>query len=368
MEKKDYYEILGVGRGANADEVKRAYRKLAMKHHPDHNPGDAQAEKLFKEASEAYDVLRDEQKRARYDQFGHQAFAGGNSGFNNTEDIFSSFGDIFGDLFGFSRNANGARSGADLRYNLQVSFKEAATGIVKNLDIPMDVVCEECDGTGSEAGHSVETCSTCNGTGQVHQSQGFFRMAVPCARCGGRGQIITHPCKTCRGKGIVADVNTLEVTIPAGVDTGVRLRLRGKGEPGTNGGPAGDLHVVIYVEDDDIFEREGDDLLYTGEISFVEAILGTQKEIPTLNEPIPVDIPAGTQSGEVFRLRGLGMPVLGASGKHGDILLEIIVLIPKKITKPQEELLLEFQKLEEGRPLKKMKRWFNKAKDGVLKD
>ena len=366
MSKKDYYEILGVGRDASDEEIKKAYRKIAFQYHPDRNPDDPDAEYRFKEAAEAYEVLRDADKRARYDQFGHDG-VNGNGGFQNfqdAEDIFSAFSDIFGDLFGFSSGGSrrGPRptAGADLRYNLEVSFHDAAKGTEVDLQIPKRVPCSECDGSGSEPGHTPETCQHCGGRGQVQQTQGFFRIATPCPVCRGEGQVITHPCPKCKGRGAVKETRNIKVRIPAGVDNGSRLRLRGEGEPGEHGGPAGDLFVVIYVQEDEMFQRQGQDLLLNAEISFVQAALGDRIEVPTLDEPVQMDIPKGTQSGESFRMKGLGLPHPGSS-KVGDLHVTIQVKTPTKLTKRQEELLEEFAKLEEERPRTRVRNFFKKA-------
>jgi molecular chaperone DnaJ len=363
MSKRDYYEILGVGRDAAGDEIKRAYRKLAMKYHPDRNPDDPEAEVMFKEAAEAYEVLRDEGKRQRYDQFGHAGLGGnGFEGFHSTEDVFSAFGDIFGDIFGFGGGGRGPRpqAGADLRYNLTISFRDAAKGMEAKLRIPKKETCEQCSGTGAEPGTSPETCKHCNGQGQVYQSQGFFRIAVACPVCHGRGETITHPCSKCRGLGQIRVNKELSVRIPAGVDNGSRLRLRGEGEPGANGGPHGDLYVVIYVEEDKVFQRQGQDLITSAEISFVQAALGVRIEVPTLDDPVPMEIPKGTQSGTVLRLKSMGIPYLN-TGQKGDLLVEVKVLTPTRISRRQEELLREFEKLEQEKPLEKVKGFFRKS-------
>ncbi|XPV77298.1 MAG: molecular chaperone DnaJ [Desulfovibrio sp.] len=372
MSKRDYYEVLGVDQSASDDEIKRAYRKLAFEYHPDRNPDDAEAEGKFKEAAEAYDILRDGQKRQRYDQFGHSGVDGnGYSGFSNAEDVFSSFGDIFGDIFGFASGGRGGmnrpQAGSDLRYNLTVSFADAAKGTEVDLKIPKDVTCDKCDGSGAEPGTQPETCPHCHGAGNIQQSQGFFRISVPCPNCKGRGQIITNPCTKCRGEGVVNEVKELQVRIPAGVDTGSRLRLRGEGEHGIHGGPPGDLYVVVRVEADKTFERHGQDLILHREISFVQASLGDKLEVPTLDDPVTMDIPRGTQSGEVFRLKNLGLPYLG-SAQRGDLLVEVKVKIPTSLNKKQEELLRQFEQLEEDKPLKKMKKIFKKTKEKVMGD
>ena len=341
---RDYYEVLGVSRNATQDELKKAYRKLAMKYHPDHNPGDAAAEQKFKEAAEAYDVLRDENKRARYDRFGFAGVQGGGGGFSNADDIFSHFGDIFGDLFGFSSHTSGSRaqSGADLRYNLTISFAQAAKGDKVTLSLPKHVTCSECDGSGAAPGTKAETCRQCNGTGQVRRNQGFFQIAMPCPICHGQGKVIIRPCPRCKGEGVVIDTRKLEVHIPPGVDTGMRLRVRGEGEPGTHGGPPGDLYVMITVEEDRRWERHGADLLCTLEVSFVQAALGYKTEVPGLNGPVSLEVPKGVQGGTILRLQGEGLPYTGRE-THGDLLVQVKVLTPTNLSSKQEELLREFE-------------------------
>jgi molecular chaperone DnaJ len=370
MSKADYYEILGVPKDAGEDEIKKAYRQMAFKFHPDRNPGDAESEARFKEAAEAYEVLRDPQKRARYDRFGHQGLGDtGFGGFSNPEDIFSTFSDIFGEFFGFGGAARGRgprpQAGNDLRYDLRVAFRDAAMGSETTLKIPKPVSCEECSGTGAAAGSKPETCRQCGGAGQIHQNQGFFRVAVTCPICRGEGVVIPNPCPRCKGRGQVPDVRELKVRIPAGVDDGSRLRLRGEGEPGLHGGPPGDLYVVVHVEEDKTFRRQGQDLVYTMEIGMVRAALGDKVKVPTLEGEETMDIPRGTQSGEVFSLRGLGLPHPGRS-QRGDLLVEVIVRTPKSLSKKQEELLREFAKLDEDKPLEKVKNFFKKAKDAAM--
>ncbi|BBD07965.1 molecular chaperone DnaJ [Desulfovibrio ferrophilus] len=369
MSQKDYYDVLGVGREAGEDEIKKAYRKKAFEFHPDRNPDDAQAEEKFKEAAQAYDVLRDANKRARYDQFGHEGVNGnGYGGFSNTDDIFSSFSDIFGDLFGFgpSRGPR-ATKGADLRYNLRISFRQAAKGDQMELKIPRKARCTECDGSGAEPGSQPESCQQCGGSGQVTQAQGFFRVSTPCPICRGRGTVIQNPCAKCRGEGIVQETRELQVNIPAGVDNGSRLRLRGEGEPGELGGPSGDLYVVIYVDEDKTFRRQGQDLVHTVEINMVQAALGATVDVPTLDEPVPLSVPKGTQSGEVFQLRGLGLPFINRQST-GDLLVEVLVATPTSLSKRQEELLEEFWKLEDKKLKNKAKSFFKRAKDKAMGD
>jgi molecular chaperone DnaJ len=365
MSQRDYYEILNVDRGASEEEIKRAYRKMAMRYHPDRNPGDASAEEKFKEAAEAYDVLRDEQKRARYDRFGH-AGLGQQSGFQNSEDIFSHFGDIFGNLFGFSMGggARGRRNrpqqGADLRYNLGISFRQAAKGDNVTIKIPRNTTCPECKGSRAAPGTNPESCRTCGGVGQVRHNQGFFQLSVPCPSCQGLGEVITSPCPRCKGRGGVHEVRELAVSIPAGVDTGSRLRVRGEGEGGLNGGPNGDLYVVLHVDNDDTFTREGQNLMVSREISFVQAALGAKLDIPTLDEPLTMEVPRGTQSGEVFRVAGKGLPFPGRQA-CGDLLVEVKVRIPTRLTARQEELLREFAQIEESTAMNTAKKIIKKV-------
>lgn len=372
MSKPDYYDVLGVDRDATPDEVKRAYRKKAFEFHPDRNPDNPDAEEQFKLAAEAYDVLRDESKRERYDRFGHEGVNGngfGGGGFSNADDIFNSFSDIFGDLFGFGAGARASRGprptqGADLRYNLRIAFRQAAKGDTVSITIPKNVQCEECDGSGAAPGTSPEVCTLCNGSGQVTRSQGFFHVSVPCQTCRGTGQTISDPCTGCRGLGIKQVQRELEVRIPAGVDNGSRLRLRGEGEPGEYGGPPGDLYVVLYVEEDKTFSRQGQNLIYSLEIDMASASLGTSVEVPTLDDPENLTIPKGTQSGSVFRLPDLGLPNPGRGGA-GDLLVEVLVRTPEHLNKRQEELLREFMEIEEGKMGNKVKGFFKKAKKAM---
>lgn len=345
MNQRDYYEILEISRTAGEAEIRQAYRKLAMKYHPDRNPDDADAAFKFREAAEAYEVLRDPDKRARYDRFGHAGVqGGGNAGFGSAEDIFAHFSDIFGDLFGFGAGARGPRpeAGHDLRYNLTVSFQQAAHGDKVSLKLPKHVNCPDCKGTGAAADGKITTCPQCHGTGQVRRSQGFFQIAMPCAACKGTGQVISRPCPRCRGNGLVQDTREIMVTVPAGVDNGTRLRVRGEGEPGLHGGPPGDLYVVLSVEPDPRWQREGADLIYHQELSFAQAALGHTVEVPGINGPLELQIPAGTQSGAYLTLPGEGMPYPGRK-ERGDLLISIQVLTPTKLTDRQKELLQEFE-------------------------
>lgn len=349
MTKRDYYEILGVPRNADDGEIKKAYRQLALKYHPDRNPGNKEAEERFKEASEAYEVIRDPEKRSLYDRFGHEGLRGtGFSGFSGFEDIFSSFSDIFEDFFGFGtgrRRETGPKKGADLRYDLTISFMDAVLGKVKEIEIERFEVCGTCKATGIQPGTKKETCAACRGSGQVIHSQGFFTLRTTCSRCRGQGFFIPHPCENCRGTGKVKKPKKIPLKIPAGVDTGSRLRVSGEGMEGERGGRPGDLYVVLNVEPHPFFERQGDDVLCQIPISFPQAALGAEMEIPTLNGSKKLTIPPGTQSGEVFTLRSLGIPHLHGFGK-GDQHIHVVVKIPTKLNKRQKELLKEFASLE----------------------
>jgi len=348
MEDKDYYKILGVSRNASEEEIKKSYRRVAMQYHPDRNPGDKEAEEKFKIASEAYEVLRDPEKREIYDRYGIEGLKGtGFTGFRGFEDIFSTFGDIFEDFFsfgsGYKRRAK-PRSGTDLRYDLKISFHDAAFGKETEIEIPKNVSCEICSGTGAKPGTYPTHCPNCRGTGQVTRSHGFFTISTTCGQCHGEGKVINNPCKECRGYGKVRVNKKIQIKIPPGVDTGSKLRIRGEGEEGQRGGLPGDLFVFLYVEPDDFFSREGDDILCQIPISFPQAALGSEIEIPTLNDKRILTIPKGTESGEVFRIKGEGFPKLRGYGR-GDQVVQIIVKTPKNLTKRQEELLKEFEEL-----------------------
>ena len=365
MNKRDYYEILEVNRNASETEIKKAYRKLALKCHPDKNPGDAEAEGRFKELSEAYAVLSDSQKRALYDQYGHAGldqgggFGGGGFGGTPFEDLF---GDIFGDIFGGGSRRGSGRRGDDLRYNLKISFEEAAFGLDTKIQIPRHKRCETCDGSGAEPGTAPQTCQTCAGHGQVRFQQGFFSLTRPCPDCGGEGKRITDPCPECKGTGLTRSKKSLSLKIPAGVETGNRLKLNGEGEPGVQGGPPGDLYVVITVKDHPIFKREGQDILCETPISFSQAALGCELDVPTLDGKVNLKIPAGTQSGKIFRLPGKGIPALHGYGR-GDELIVARVETPTKLTARQKELLEEFSREggEDVHPLGKS--FFDKVKE-----
>jgi molecular chaperone DnaJ len=356
MAKRDYYEVLGVGRGANEAEIKSAYRKLAVRYHPDKNPGDLEAEEKFKEAAEAYSVLSDAEQRARYDRFGHAgvsssagASAGwGAQGFGGIEDIL---GDLFGfgDMFG-GRSAGGRRGaaqrGADLRYDLEMTLEEAASGMTAQLRIPRLEACETCSGSGAAAGTQPETCPTCSGAGQVRYQQGFFSVARTCGQCRGTGRVIKNPCETCRGAGRVEREKQMEVKIPAGVETGSRLRVQGEGEAGTGGGPSGDLYVVIHVKQHDVFERQGNNLYASIPVTFAQAALGADVTVPTLDAEHSLKVPAGTQTSTVFRVKGQGMPALGGRGR-GDLFVSVTVVTPTTLTREQRKLLEQLAQIEE---------------------
>jgi molecular chaperone DnaJ len=352
MSKRDYYEVLGVQRTATEAEIKRAYRSLAVKYHPDKNPDDPEAEEKFKEAAEAYSVLSDAQKRAAYDRFGH-AGAGGKGfgfdpqGFSNIEDIFDLFG--FGDMFGArgsSRSRTSAQRGADLRYDLEITLEEAAAGKEQKLQIPRLEKCDVCEGQGTEKGTKPETCVACGGSGQTRYQQGFFAVMRTCPNCAGKGQIIKNPCKNCRGAGRVEKEKTIEIKIPAGVETGSRLRVSGEGEAGLNGGPSGDLYVVIHVAEHDVFERQGANLYASVPISFAQAALGAEIQVKTLDGEETLKIPAGTQTGTVFRLKEHGMPNLGGRGR-GDLFVAVTLVTPKNLTKEQRKLLEQLAEIED---------------------
>jgi len=354
MSKRDYYEILGITKTATETEIKAAYRKLAVKHHPDKNPDDHTAEEKFKEAAEAYSVLSDAQKRAAYDRFGHQgvgAGAGGagfgGAGFSNIEEIFDIFG--FGDMFGGqggSRQRSAAQRGADLRYDLEITLEEAALGKEEKLRIPRLEKCDECNGKGAEKGTEPETCITCQGSGQTRYQQGFFSVMRTCPNCGGKGQIIKTPCRKCRGAGRVEKEKTLEVKIPAGVETGSRLRINGEGEAGASGGQTGDLYVVIHVAEHELFERQGANLYSAAPITFAQAALGAEIKVKTLDGEEDLRIPAGTQTGTVFRIKSKGMPALGGRGR-GDMFVAVTLITPKTLTKEQRKLLEQLAEVED---------------------
>ncbi|WP_101066848.1 molecular chaperone DnaJ [Roseovarius salinarum] len=361
MAKRDYYEVLGVSRNASADEIKKAYRRKAKELHPDRNGDNPNAEAEFKEAGEAYDVLKDADKRAAYDRFGHEAFEGGmgggarpGGGFGPGQgDFASAFSDVFDDLFGdfMGARAGGGRNraarGSDLRYNLRVTLEEAYTGLQKSITVPTAVPCESCDGSGAEGGAEPTACPTCSGMGKVRAQQGFFTVERTCPTCSGMGQIVKNPCRTCGGNGRVEKERTLSVNIPAGVETGTRIRLAGEGEAGMRGGPPGDLYIFIDVARHEIFEREDTNLFCRVPVSMTTAALGGDIEVPTIDGGRSrVKIPAGSQSGRQMRLRNKGMPALRGGG-HGDMFIELAVETPVNLTSRQKELLREFEGMSE---------------------
>ncbi|WP_133682807.1 molecular chaperone DnaJ [Paludibacterium purpuratum] len=355
MSKRDYYEVLGVNRDASEEEIKKAYRKLAMKYHPDRNPDSKEAEDKFKQGKEAYEILSDSQKRAAYDQFGHAGvdpnagaggFRGGGQGFGDFSDAFS---DIFGDIFGGGRG--GGRSqvfrGADLRYNMEITLEEAARGCERQIRIPAHEHCDTCHGSGAKPGTQPKTCATCGGHGQVRMSQGFFSVQQTCPTCHGSGKQITEPCPKCHGAGQLKTTKTLNVKIPAGVDEGDRIRLAGEGEPGENGGPNGDLYVVTHIKPHAVFQREGMDLHCEMPISFATAALGGEVEIPTLDGMAKVKIGGETQSGRVYRLRGKGIKAVRGN-TFGDLMCHVVVETPVNLTERQKELLREFEEISQS--------------------
>ena len=351
--KRDYYDVLGVDRSATDAEIKSAYRRLALKHHPDRNPGNKQAEEQFKEAAEAYAILADRDKRTAYDRFGHAGVgaAAGAAGFDPS--VFSDFGDIFGglgdlfgfgDLFGAARRRHGPMRGSDLRYDLEIAFAESASGTETTVQIPRDEACETCAGSGAAPGSSPEVCPQCKGRGQLRYQQGFLTVTRPCGQCRGSGRVITHACDTCRGAGRITRERKLTVRIPAGIASGQRLRLYGEGEHGVNGGPPGDLYVVVHVKEHPFFQRDGDDLVCEAPVSFPILALGGSIEVPTLDGATTVTIPAGTQSGARFRVRGKGMPNVSGRGR-GDLHVLVRPAVPRKMTKEQKKLLEQLGKV-----------------------
>jgi molecular chaperone DnaJ len=354
VSKRDYYEILGISRSAGDTEIKSAYRKLAMQHHPDRNPGDQLAEEKFKEAAEAYAILADTQKRGLYDRFGHAGVSsatGAGAGFDPSvfsgfEDILGGLGDIFGfgDLFGGGRRRGGPQRGADLRYDLEISFEESARGAETSVQIPRQENCETCHGSGSASGSSASTCPQCHGQGQVRFQQGFFTVARTCPQCRGAGKIITKPCQTCRGAGRVARDRKIIVKIPAGIATGQQLRLQGEGEAGSAGGPAGHLYVVVHVQEHEFFRRDGLNLFCEIPVHFTTVALGGEVQVPTLDGQETVKVPEGTQTGTTLRLKGKGMPDVGGRGR-GDLFATVQVQTPKKLTREQRHLFEQLAKV-----------------------
>ena len=349
MAKRDYYDVLGIQRGADEAEIKKAYRRIAMKYHPDRNPGDKAAEEMFKEANEAYSVLSDPQKKSAYDQFGHAAVdgqggAGGFGGFGGGASFSDIFGDVFGDIFGGggARARSGPQRGSDLRYNLEIDLEDAVHGATIKIRVPTLESCEECHGSGARRGSSPVNCTTCGGAGQIRMQQGFFSVQQTCPQCRGKGKMIKDPCGGCHGRGRVERQKTLSVKIPPGVDTGDRIRLSGEGEAGPEGGPPGDLYVQVAVRPHAIFERDGKNLFCEVPISFADAALGGELEVPTLEGRVKLRVPPETQTGKMFRLRGKGVkPVRG--GTVGDLMCRVVVETPVNLSKRQKELLAELQ-------------------------
>ena len=349
----DYYEILGVSSDCTADDIKKAYRKLALKYHPDRNPEDKEAEEKFKSATEAYEVLKDLEKRRIYDRYGIEGLKNsGYSGPGNFEDIFSSFSDIFGDIFGFGGGAGPGRKrggpipGADLRYDLTITFMEAVHGVEKELEVMRPDTCWTCEGSGLRPGYKPKTCTACGGRGQIVRAQGFFRVQTTCPHCKGQGEIITDPCADCNGTGLVTKKKKVSLKIPAGVDTGAKMRLRGEGEGGRKGGPAGDLYIIITVEPHEYFYRQGDDIYCELPLSISQAALGCKLEVPTIHGAKTLQVPKGTQTGQTFVMKSEGVPGL-RSHRKGDMIYQAKVLTPTGLTKKQKELLKEFEKIEE---------------------
>ncbi|XTD81467.1 molecular chaperone DnaJ [Proteus vulgaris] len=344
MAKRDFYEVLGLSKSADEKEIKRAYKRLAMKYHPDRNQGDKESESKFKEIKEAYEILSDAQKRAAYDQYGHAAFeqggfgGQGGGGFGGGADFGDIFGDVFGDIFGGGRRQQRASRGSDLQYNMDLTLEEAVRGITKEIRIPTLETCDKCHGSGAKEGTSAETCSTCHGAGQVHLRQGFFTVQQACPTCHGRGKVIKEPCSKCHGDGRVERYKTLSVKIPAGVDTGDRIRLSGEGEAGENGAPAGDLYVQVHVRQHHIFERDGNNLYCEVPINFAIAALGGEIEVPTLDGRVKLKIPAETQTGKMFRMKGKGVKSVRSS-TVGDLMCRVVVETPVKLNEKQKELM-----------------------------
>ncbi|MCX6129743.1 MAG: molecular chaperone DnaJ [Proteobacteria bacterium] len=361
MEKRDYYEVLGLSRGASDQDIKRAYRQMAMQYHPDRNPGNKEAEDKFKECAEAYEVLANADKRKVYDAYGHAGLSGqGFSGFSDVNDIFSSFGSIFEDFFGFSGGGGQqggrkrARKGADLRFDLVLEFEEAAFGVEKEVEYDREISCATCKGERCEPGGK-RSCTSCGGSGQVRRNQGFFSVATSCPSCQGEGEVVSNPCKPCKGRGRIKESKKVSVKIPPGVDQGVRLRVSGEGQGGGFGGPAGDLYVFLEVKESPHFERDGSDLIFNLEISMIQAALGCKVQIPTLGEnKVELEIPSGSQHGHRITLAGEGIPRLRGIGR-GDLIVELAIAIPTKLNKDQRELLLKFaeisgDKVQAGNP------------------
>lgn len=364
MSKRDYYDVLGVNRNVGEDEIKKVYRKLAMEHHPDRNPDNPKSEERFKEAKEAYEILSDPNKRAAYDQHGHAGVdpsmaGGGPQGFSDT------FGDIFGDIFGGQGNRSNVYRGADLRYNMEITLEQAARGTETKIRVPTMESCEACHGSGAKQGTSPSTCPTCNGHGQVRMQQGFFSIQQTCPKCHGSGKFVSNPCGKCSGSGRLKQHKTLSVKIPAGVDDGDRIRLSKEGEAGVNGGPSGDLYVVVNLLAHSVFQRDQNDLHCEMPISFTTAALGGELEVPTIDGYAKIKVPAETQSGKIFRLRGKGIKGI-RSHVHGDLLCHLVVETPVKLTARQKELLHELETLNQedsSRHSPRTRSWMNKVRE-----
>ena len=374
MTKRDYYDVLGVGKGASADEIKKAYRRLALKYHPDKNPGDKTAEERFKECAEAYEVLSDTQKKQRYDQFGHDGLRGaGMHDYSrmNVDDIFnmSGFADIFGDFFGGGggrsrrANPNAPQRGYDLETTVKLTLNDIAKGSEKEIEFTRQDTCGECSGSGCEKGKTPDRCVVCGGTGQVQKAGlgGFFQMVSTCSQCQGSGQVINHPCKKCRGSGRVPKKRKVTIKVPAGVHEGQGIRVAGEGEPGRNNGPRGDLYCYVRVEEHPFLVRDGNDLISLVPISFTQAALGAMVDVPSLNGTKQLKIPPGTQNGNVFRIRGEGLPDL-RTRRQGDELVKVMIEIPKNLTSKQEKLLRDFAETEDNSVLPESKGFFDKLK------
>lgn len=367
MAKRDYYEVLGVAKNASEREISKAYRKLAVKFHPDSNPGDEEANAKFKEAAEAYEILSDGDKRARYDRFGHAGVEGAGSQFGSAEDIFSAFGEIFGGggLFGdfFAGGGRGrSRRGADIRVDVELTLEEAATGVKRVLDIQRQATCETCSGSGAEEGSQPQRCQQCGGRGQIVQSAGILSVQTTCPVCRGRGSIIVNPCQDCRGTGVIHRNVQLEVSIPAGVDDGMRVRLTGEGEPAAGGGPPGDCYCFIDIKPHKLFHRDGQNLILQMPITFTQAALGADIVVPTLNNRETLKVPRGTQSGAVFKIAGQGMPH-PQGGRKGDLLVQTFIETPKKLSGEQESLLRQLAELESTHVLPERKNFMDRIKE-----
>lgn len=367
--KRDYYEVLGVARSASGKEIAAAYRKLAIKYHPDSNPGDEDAVERFKEAAEAYEVLNDSEKRSRYDQYGHAGVdGGGGAQFHDVQDVFDAFGDLFGggglfgDLFGGGRRQRRARRGADIRVDVVLELEEAAKGVQKTIEFPRSKLCETCSGTGNKAGAGREACRRCGGRGQVVQSAGILRVQTTCPACGGSGSIVTDPCGDCRGYGYAAAKVRLDVNIPRGIEDGMRVRLTGEGEPSPDGGQPGDCYCFVTVRKHRLFQRDGSHLILQLPITYSQAALGAVIEVPTLDRPAELTVPAGTQSGDVLRLSGKGLAD-PRNGRVGDLLVQTYIEVPKKLTARQEELLRELAETENAHVTPHRKSFLEKLRD-----